>query len=134
MNAEDDTQDIAMGEAVNLGSRSERRLPNFEYDNDRRLHNSLRSNIDKIREGFAVQRLCISEIFYCYDSEAFEGLVANLVPERELQITKATLGEVCAVAATSGQYVRDSIEPGILDYWYGKFASCLQKSDLVAVV
>lgn len=132
MNADADSKDVVMGESGNLGLRSERRLQSSECDNDRRLHQSLRSNIDKIREGFAVQCLCISEIFYCYDSDAFEGLVANLVPEQDLQITRATLGEVCAVAATSGKYVRDSIEPGILDYWYGGFAPCLQISDLVA--
>jgi hypothetical protein len=43
------------------------------------------------------------------------------------------LCEMCAVAVTSGQYVRDLIEPGVLDYWYGKSPSvctrCSAKSE-----
>jgi hypothetical protein len=64
--------------------------------------------------------MCISEIFLCHESDAVENLFANLSAKKSTTISNAVLCELCAVAATSGQYVRNLIAPGLLDYWYGK--------------
>lgn len=92
-----------------------------EYDT--LLHHSLQSNRDKIQEGFAVQRMCISEVFSCHESDAVENLFAELDAKRGTVISNAALCELCAVAATSGQYVRNLIAPEVLDYWYGESMS-----------
>ena len=83
------------------------------------LRQSLQSNMNIIRKGFGIQRLLASEVFYCYEPEAFDELFRNLDMDTESRIGSPMLCEMCAVAVTSGQYVRDSIEPGLLDYWYG---------------
>jgi hypothetical protein len=73
-----------------------------------------------IREGFELQRAQVSEIFYCYEPKAFEELFMNLDNGPATPIASYTLCEMCAVAVTCGQFVRDLdlIEPGVLDYWY----------------
>lgn len=88
---------------------------------DTTLRKSLQSNSEKIRKGFAVQRMCISEIFFCHDKDAVESLFERLSLEQSIKNPRPTLCELCAVAATSGQYVRDLISADLLDYWYGKF-------------
>ena len=83
----------------------------------------LRSNFAKIREGFALKRTCISEIFFCHDTFAFDKLFAALHQESELGTRRSVLCEMCAVAATSGQYVRNVLSPGLLDFWYCKLCN-----------
>ena len=89
-----------------------------EYD--ALLHHSLQSNRENIQEGFAVQRMCISEVFLCHESDAVESLFMELDAKDGTVISNAALCESCAVAATSGQYVRNLIAPEVLDYWYGE--------------
>jgi hypothetical protein len=100
---------------------------------DALLRQSLQSNMTAIRKGFEIQRSLISELFYCYEPKVFEVLFMNLDVDPATPIGKAMLCEMCAVAVTSGQYVRDLIEPGVLDYWYGKSPSvctrCSAKSE-----
>jgi hypothetical protein len=90
-----------------------------EYD--ALLHHSLQSNRENIQEGFAVQRMCISEVFLCHESDAVESLFMELDAKDGTVISNAALCELCAVAAISGQYVRNLIASEVLDYWYGKF-------------
>lgn len=86
---------------------------------DTSLQISLESNYDQIREGFSVQRMCISEIFYCHDSDTVERLFERLSIRESISVPLPLLCELCALAATSGQYVRGLIAPDLLDYWYG---------------
>jgi hypothetical protein len=90
-------------------------------DRDTSLQISLESNYDQIREGFSMQQECISEIFYCDDSDAVHSLFEKLSARNSIPIPVTTLCELCALAATSGQYVRGLIAPDLLDYWYGQF-------------
>lgn len=89
-------------------------------ETDELLQSSLRSNSGRIREGFAIQRMCISEIFFCHDRDAVESLLKNIDVWQSNAMPSPLFCELCAVAATSGQYVRDLIAPGLLDCWYGK--------------
>ena len=97
--------------------------PDHSGNSDALLRQSLHSNMTAIRKGFEVQRSLISELFYCYEPKVFERLFMNLDVDPATPIGKSMLCEMCAVAVTSGQYVRDLIEPGVLDYWYGKSPS-----------
>lgn len=90
-------------------------------DRDMSLHISLKSHYDQIREGFSMQRKCISEIFYCHDSNTVESLFQKLSARNSSPIPLTILCELCALAATSGQYVRGLIAPDLLDHWYGQF-------------
>lgn len=91
----------------------------FSFD-DASVLWTLQANVEKIREGFAIQRMCISEIFYCHNSEDFERLLADLEGSWNALLPRSMLCEVCALAATCGQYVRDAIPPGLIDYWCGE--------------
>ena len=103
--------------------------PRHNENSDTLLRHSLQSNMDAIRKGFEVQWSKISELFYCYEPKAFEELFENLDRGPEFPISSPILCEICAVAVTAGQYVRDLIEPGVLDYWYGMSPStCTQCS------
>lgn len=87
------------------------------------LHYSLRSHLTMIRKGFAIKRSCISEIFFCHDDIAFDQLFNILLQPEEFNIPPSVLCEILAVAATSGQYVRDTLSPSLIDYWYSKLCT-----------
>lgn len=95
-------------------------LPHRTNFDDATVLRSLQANVEKIREGFAIQRMCISEIFYCHDNEDFERLLAGVEGSWNGLLSRPVLCEVCALAATCGQYVRDAVSPGLIDYWYGE--------------
>jgi hypothetical protein len=107
--------------------------PYHSGNNDASLRHSLQSNMIAIRKGFELQRALLSEFFYCYEPKAFEELFMNLNSDLIIPIASSMLCEMCAVAVTCGQFVRDSIEPGVLDYWYGMSPSvctrCLAASE-----
>lgn len=86
------------------------------------LQKSLQSNTSKIRSGFLTKQACISEIFVCHSNEEFESLVAEFDEPQERPILADALCEMCAIAATCGQYVRDLLQADLLDFWYGKLA------------
>lgn len=87
------------------------------------LQHLLRSHLTEIREGFALQCSCISEIFFCHDNIAFENLFDTLLSSEESNILPSVLCEMCAVAAASGQYVRDVLPPSLIDCWYSKLCT-----------
>jgi hypothetical protein len=89
-----------------------------DEDSDASLRFSLRANLDKIQEGFHMQQSCISEIFFCHSKENFEVLMSCLEQDGAEPLKSSVLCEICAVAMTAGQYVRDSLLPGLLDQWY----------------
>jgi hypothetical protein len=91
-----------------------------EEDGDAVLQLSLRENLDKIKEGFRMQQSCISEIFFCHNKESFETLVSCLKQDCADPPSRSLLWEICAVATIAGQYVQDSLRPGLLDQWYSR--------------
>jgi hypothetical protein len=84
------------------------------------LHQSLHKNLASIRRGFLLQQSCLSNIFHCHDIEAFDNLFEPFKDDNSTIASPSRVCEVCAVAATSGQYVRELLPSGLLDYWYGK--------------
>lgn len=89
-------------------------------NNDALLQNSLQANLSTIQEGFEIQQSCMSEIFFCHNKKTFDDLIACLQKDQIEPQTSAVLCELCAVAIVAGQYVQDSIEPGMIDHWYSK--------------
>ena len=98
-------------------------VPDRRRDRDTVLRKSLQSNMTSIRKGFELQRSFTAELFFCYEPRAFEELFAILTGDPRFPIASPRLCEMFAVAVTSGQYVRDLIEPDVLDCWYGTFQS-----------
>jgi len=84
------------------------------------LRQSLQSKMTSIRKGFELQRSFIAELFFCYEPQTFEELFTDLTGDPRFPIASSMLCEMCAVAVAAGQYVRDLIEPDVLDCWYGK--------------
>ena len=97
----------------------------FTHDKGYKSHlqHTLRSHLTQIREGFAIKCSCISEIFFCHDEIAFDNLFNTLLRSEESQIPPSVLCEMCAVAAASGQYVRDILPPSLIDCWYSKICT-----------
>ena len=89
-------------------------------DNNTLLQCSLQDNLSAIQEGFKIQQSCMSEIFFCHNKSTFDALIACLQKGQTEPQTSAVLCELCAVAIVAGQYMQDSIEPGVLDHWYSK--------------
>ncbi|KAM0713465.1 hypothetical protein Q7P37_010427 [Cladosporium fusiforme] len=90
----------------------------YVRDHEARLLRSLRANADKIRVSFAIQRMRISEIFYCHNCEDFERLLSSLYDPENGSCSRSVLCEICAAAATCGLYDLDTFASGLLDYWY----------------
>jgi len=84
------------------------------------LQLSLRRNLQSIQQGFQVQQSCISEVFFCHSQETFESLILCLKPGYVATPRSSVLCEICAVTIIAGQYVRDSLELGLLDHWYSR--------------
>jgi len=114
------TTGISAGTSLSQGSWTDSRFaPHQSWSSNALLQQSLQSNLIAVREGFEAQRSLASELFYCYEPKAFEELFMKLNSGMANPITSSMLCEMCAVAVTCGQFVRESIEPGVLDYWYG---------------
>ena len=105
-----------------------------EEDSDASLQFSLRANLEKIQEGFQIQQSCISEVFFCHNKENFDTLVSCLEQNIADLQGSSVLCEVSAVATIAGQYVRDSLQPGVLDQWYStlEFQTLLNINDSTA--
>jgi hypothetical protein len=84
------------------------------------LRGLLSSNIAEIRQGFLVLRSWNIEVREVHSIEQFDSLFSVLCQKEDAYIPRSRLCEMCAVAATSGQYVRHLLAPGLINYWYGK--------------
>lgn len=91
-----------------------------EEDSDASLQSSLRANLERIREGFQIQQSCISEVFFCHSKETFDTLMSSVEQDFADPQISSVLCEISAVATIAGQYVRDSLQPGVLDQWYSR--------------
>lgn len=87
------------------------------------LHQSSQDHRGKICQGFAAQRMCISEIFLCHDSNVVESVFAKFNFEQNTKTMNAILCELSAITATGGQCVPDLIALELLDWWYGRSMS-----------
>ena len=84
------------------------------------LRGLLSSNIAEVRQGFLVLRSWNVAIRKIHDTEQFDSLFSVLCYEEDAYIPRSRLCEMCAVAATSGQFVGHLLAPGLINYWYGK--------------
>jgi hypothetical protein len=84
------------------------------------LRGLLLSNIAGIRQGFLVLRSWNIEVREVRSIEEFDSLFSVLCHKEDAYIPRSRLCEMCAVAATSGWYVRHLLVPGLINYWYGK--------------
>jgi hypothetical protein len=84
------------------------------------LRGLLSSNIAAVRQGFLVLQTWNVEIRKMHDIEQFDSLFSVLCHEEDVYIPRSRLCEMCAVAATSGQYVKHKLAPGLINYWYSK--------------
>lgn len=87
------------------------------------LRTLLSSNIVTVREGFTIMHSWNLEIRKVHDAERFDALFSVLSSRESTPIPRSRLCEMCAVAATSSQYVSHLLAPGLINYWYGKIHS-----------
>lgn len=101
----------------------------FSPEHEPLLKGLLSFNIDKIRLGFTILRSWNIESRKVHNIEEFDHLFSILCHGEDTPMSRSGLCEICAVAATSGQYVRHLLAPGLINYWYGKLLSrCLNWS------
>jgi hypothetical protein len=92
----------------------------FSLEYEPLLRGLLSSNIAEIRQGFLVLRSWNVDIRKIHDTEQFDSLFSVLCHEEGAYVPRSRLCEICAVAATSGQFERHLLPPGLINYWYGK--------------
>jgi hypothetical protein len=95
----------------------------FSPEYESLLTGLLSSNIAKVWQGFMVLQSWNCEIRKVHDIEQLDFLFSFLSREEDTTIPRSILCEICALTAISGQYVRDLLAPGLINYWYGKFSS-----------
>jgi hypothetical protein len=84
------------------------------------LKGLLSCNLDRIRLGFTILRSWSIGSRNIHGIEEFDHLFSVLYYEGHKTISRSRLCEMCAIAAISGQYVRQLLAPGLINYWYGK--------------
>jgi hypothetical protein len=92
----------------------------FSLEYESLLRSLLLLNIAAVRQGFLVLQSWNVEIRKIHDTEQFDSLFSVLYHDEDAYIPQSKLCEMCAVAATSGQFVRHLLAPGLINYWYGK--------------
>jgi hypothetical protein len=92
----------------------------FSLEYEPLLWGLLSSNIAEIRQGFLVLRSWNIEVREIHNTEEFDSLFSVLCHKDDTYIPQSRLCEMCAVAATSGQFVRHLLAPGLINYWYGE--------------
>jgi hypothetical protein len=92
----------------------------FSLEYEPLLRGLLSLNIAAIRQGFLDLQSWNVEIRELHDTEQFDSLFSVLYREEDAYVPRSRLCEMCAVAATSGQFVRHLLAPGLINYWYGK--------------
>jgi hypothetical protein len=95
----------------------------FSPEYESLLTGLLSSSIAKVRQGFIVLESWNCEIRKVHDTEQFDFLFSFLSRGEDTSIPRSILCEICALAATSDQYVRDLLASGLINHWYGKFSS-----------
>ena len=94
----------------------------FSLEYEPLLRALLSLNIAEVRQGFLDLQSWNVEIRELHDTEQFDSLFSVLYREEDAYVPRSRLCEMCAVAATSGQFVRHLLAPGLINYWYGKLS------------
>jgi hypothetical protein len=92
----------------------------FSLEYEPLLRSLLPLNITAVRQGFLVLQSWNVEIRKIHGIEQFDFLFSVLCHEEDVYVSQSRPCEMCAVAATSGQFVRHLLAPELIDYWYGK--------------
>lgn len=129
------TNDFLPQSSSSIAQQSAGQLQESAGQDPHTLRLSLQRNIGKIQEGALVKEACISEIFFCHTQDEFSDLVAAFDQGDDSTVPPAVKSEMYAAAATSGQYVRDLLGPGLLDPFYSKsfMAASMMSSTLRCV-
>jgi hypothetical protein len=91
----------------------------FSLEYEPLLRGLLSLNVAEIRQGFLDLQSWNVEIRELHDTEQFDSLFSVLYHEGAY-IPRSRLCEMCAIAATSSQFVKHLLAPGLINYWYGK--------------
>jgi hypothetical protein len=83
------------------------------------LRGLLSLNSAEIQQGFLDLQSWNVEIRELHDTEQFDSLF-SVFYHQDVYVPRSRLCEMCAVVATSGQFVRHLLALGLINYWYGK--------------
>jgi hypothetical protein len=92
----------------------------FSLEYEPLLRGLLSLNIAEVRQGFLILQSWNIDVRKIHDTEQFDCLFSVLCQEEDAYIPRSRLCEMCAIAATSGQFVKHLLAPGLINYWYGK--------------
>jgi hypothetical protein len=107
-----------------IGTSAKRQVAvGFSPEYESLLTGLLSSNFAKLRQGFMVLQSRNCESRKVHNTEQFDFLFSFLSRGEDTTTPRSTLCEICALAATSGQYVSHLLAPGLVNYWYGKLRS-----------
>jgi hypothetical protein len=87
----------------------------------------LRSNLNNLRQGMSLQSRSIPEACSAYTESQVESLISDVQLHADHEIPKARLCELSSIAAVAAQYLRGTLQPGIFEFFYGRF-SCLPEA------
>lgn len=114
------TKRHATSRGTSYTNEGRERAVGFSLEYEPLLRGLLSLNVAEVRQGFLVLRSWNIEIRKIHDTEQFDSLFSVLCHEEDAYIPRLILCEMCVVAATSGQFVRHLLAPGLINYWYGE--------------
>jgi hypothetical protein len=92
----------------------------FSLEYEPLLRGLLSLNIAEVRQGFLVLQSWNIDVRKIHNTEQFDSLFSVLCHDEDAYVSRSRLCEMCAIAATSGQFVKHLLTPGLINYWYGK--------------
>ena len=81
----------------------------------------LRSNISNVRQGMSIQSRSMPEACSAYSESQIESLISIVEMRADREIPMTSLCELSSIAAVAAQYVRGHLQPGVVEFFYGKF-------------
>jgi hypothetical protein len=82
----------------------------------------LRSNLNNLRQGMSLQSRSTPEACSAYSESQVESLISDVQLHADLDIPKSRLCELSSLAAVASQYLRAHLQPGVFEFFYGRFA------------
>lgn len=80
----------------------------------------LRSNVSNVRQGMSIQSRSMPEECIAYSESQVESLISVVEMHADHEIPRASLCELSSIAAVAAQYVRGHLQPGVIEFFYGK--------------
>jgi hypothetical protein len=80
----------------------------------------LRSNVSNVRQGMAIQSRSMPEECTAYSESQVESLISAVEMHQDHEIPRASLCELSSIAAVAAQYLRGHLQPGVVEFFYGK--------------